>query len=77
VSTPVAIPRLAVSMTDGVLAEWHVADGAFVEAGEPLYLLETDKVETEVEAPVSGTLRVLGVAGERYDVGTVVGEIVQ
>jgi pyruvate/2-oxoglutarate dehydrogenase complex dihydrolipoamide acyltransferase (E2) component len=74
-STPVAIPRLGAAMTDGVLAEWRVADGAFVEAGAPLYLLETDKVETEIEAPASGMLKVLGVSGERYDVGTIIGEI--
>jgi pyruvate/2-oxoglutarate dehydrogenase complex dihydrolipoamide acyltransferase (E2) component len=75
VSTPVAIPLLGVAITDGVLAEWRVADGDFVEVGAPLYILETDKVETEIEAPASGTLRVLGTAGERYDVGTVIGVI--
>ena len=62
-------------MTEGSLAAWLVADGATVEAGHGLYILETDKVETEISAPVSGTLRIIGVTGETYEVGTVIGAI--
>jgi len=74
-ATPISIPKLGVSMTEGTLVEWLVADGAQVQAGEPLYRLETDKVENDVEAPVAGTVRATGVEGETYEVGTQVGTI--
>jgi pyruvate/2-oxoglutarate dehydrogenase complex dihydrolipoamide acyltransferase (E2) component len=73
--TEVRIPKLAVSMEEGTLTAWLVADGAAVEAGQPIYILATDKVETEIEAPVSGRLRQLKVADADYGVGEVIGSI--
>ena len=71
----VNIPRLGVAMTEGVLVEWLVDDGAAVDAGTPMYRLETDKVENEIEAPAAGTVRRLAEAGETYPVGTIVARI--
>jgi pyruvate/2-oxoglutarate dehydrogenase complex dihydrolipoamide acyltransferase (E2) component len=73
----IRIPKLAVSMTEGTLTEWLVEDGAAVAAGTPLYVLETDKVETEVEAPVAGTVRLLVGAGDTHPVGAVIAEVSQ
>lgn len=70
-----AIPQLGVTMTEGVLAEWLVADGTAVATGQPVYVLETEKTQTEIEAPADGTLSIMAQAGETYGVGTVVGEI--
>lgn len=75
-ATEILLPKLGFAMNDGLLAEWMVADGGQVTAGEPLFALESDKSVQEVEAPVSGTLRILKQPGETYDVGTVLGEIV-
>jgi 2-oxoglutarate dehydrogenase E2 component (dihydrolipoamide succinyltransferase) len=74
-TTPVVIPRLGMTMTEATLVEWVVADGASVEAGEVLYRLETDKVETDCEAATSGIVRHKVGPGEVYAVGTVIGEI--
>ena len=74
--TPVCIPKLGIGMAEGVLAEWLVGDGDRVEPGTPIYLLETDKVENEVEAVVSGTIRLGAEAGGTYPVGTQIAEIV-
>ena len=62
-------------MSEGTLAEWLVTDGQHVEVGDELYRLETDKVENDIEAPVAGTVRITGVEGEAYDVGTQIGSI--
>ena len=62
-------------MEEGILAEWLAEDGALVEAGSPLYALESDKSVQEVEAPASGTLRIVGQAGETYPVGELIGTI--
>ena len=66
---------LSMAMEEGVLSEWLVADGASVEAGAPLYSLESDKSVQEVEAPASGRLRVIGQVGETYPVGDLIGTI--
>ena len=50
-----------------------VADGGAVVEGEPLYSLESDKSTNEVDAPASGTLRILKEVGETYEVGTILG----
>lgn len=74
-ATEILLPKLGFSMNEGELVEWMVTDGAEVTAGAPLFALESDKSTNEVEAPASGTLKILKPAGETYEVGTVIGEI--
>ena len=73
--TEVVVPKLGFAMNEGQLAEWLVADGQTVTTGEPLYLLEAEKSNNEVEAPATGTLRILQPAGATYTVGTVLATI--
>jgi pyruvate/2-oxoglutarate dehydrogenase complex dihydrolipoamide acyltransferase (E2) component len=70
-----SIPRLGIGMTEGILNRWLVADGDHVEAGTAIYILETDKVENEVEAVVAGIITLMGEAGESYSVGSVIARI--
>ncbi len=74
-ATEIRIPKIGVSMTEATLAEWMVPDGATIEAGAILYALEMDKSTNEMEAPVSGTVRQIGAAGEVYEVGTLIATI--
>lgn len=74
-SLPICIPKLGVSMTEGTLVEWMVSDGQSVQAGDVLYRIETDKVENDVESPISGVIRIVGVEGETYAVGVHIGSI--
>lgn len=74
-ATEILLPKLGFSMSEGQLAEWLVADGGQAVEGEPLFSLESDKSLNEVEAPASGTLRILKEPGETYAVGTVLGVI--
>jgi pyruvate/2-oxoglutarate dehydrogenase complex dihydrolipoamide acyltransferase (E2) component len=74
-ATEVVLPKLGFSMNEGQVVEWLVADGAQVNEGDPLFLLEADKSTNEVEAPASGTLHIEADAGETYTVGTVLGYI--
>jgi pyruvate/2-oxoglutarate dehydrogenase complex dihydrolipoamide acyltransferase (E2) component len=75
-STTLTIPKLEMSMSEGTLAEWKVEDGAAVKEGDVIYILETNKTSRDIEAPASGTLHHRAPAGETYDVGTEIGEIV-
>ena len=71
----VKVPKLGMSMQEGELVEWLVSDGDTVVAGQPLYLLGTDKVEQEIESPAAGTVRLLAEVDTTYEVGEVLAEI--
>ena len=71
----IKIPAVGESITSGFLSEWSFEDGAAVNAGDILLILETDKISTEITAEVSGKLKILIPAGEEVEIGTVVGEI--
>lgn len=74
-SVEVLLPKLGFSMVEGLVAEWLVADGALVQAGMPLYVLESDKAAQEIEAPGSGRLKIIVGPGETHPVGTVLAAI--
>jgi len=74
-STSLTIPRLEMSMTEGILAEWLVPDGQDVQVGDPIYTLETEKAAQEIESPAAGRLVHKLPAGATYDVGVEIGEI--
>ena len=74
-TTDVLLPKIGFSMSEGQVQEWLAVDGAQVTEGEPLFTLESDKTVTEVEAPASGTLRILVQTEDVRPVGTVIGVI--
>ena len=73
--TEVRIPKIGMSATEMVLTEWMFADGETVSAGASLYIVETDKTTTEIEAQASGLLNVIGIEGQCYPVGTLIATI--
>lgn len=75
-STKLTIPKLEMSMSEGTLAEWKFENGAAVKEGDVIYVLETDKTARDIEAPASGTLIHSAAAGDTFDCGTEIGEIV-
>lgn len=75
-STQVLLPKIGFSMNEGTLSEWLVADGETVTEGQVLYALESDKSVQEIEAPASGTLKIIAQVGEVYQVGDVLAEII-
>jgi pyruvate dehydrogenase E2 component (dihydrolipoamide acetyltransferase) len=69
------MPKLGLTMTEGVLASWAVAVGDRVKAGDVLFTVETDKIATEIEAQGDGEILSLEARdGETYPVGAVLGE---
>lgn len=74
-ATEILLPKLGFSMTEATLTEWCAQDGATVEAGAPLYVIESEKSSNEVESPATGKLRIIKSVGEVYPVGEVLGVI--
>lgn len=74
-ASEIRIPKIGMSATELTLTEWMFADGEPVNMGEVIYTVETDKTASEIEAQDSGTLRIIGVEGESYAVGTLIGNI--
>jgi 2-oxoglutarate dehydrogenase E2 component (dihydrolipoamide succinyltransferase) len=54
--TPVTMPALGESVTEGTVTRWLKQVGDHVDADEPLLEVSTDKVDTEIPSPVAGTL---------------------
>ncbi|WP_418956662.1 2-oxoglutarate dehydrogenase, E2 component, dihydrolipoamide succinyltransferase [Streptomyces tritici] len=68
--TEVTLPALGESVTEGTVTRWLKSVGETVEADEPLLEVSTDKVDTEIPAPVSGVLLEITVAeDETAEVG--------
>jgi pyruvate dehydrogenase E2 component (dihydrolipoamide acetyltransferase) len=78
VATEVVIPMLGVTVEKGKIVEWLKTEGETVEKGESIFVVEADKVTTEVESPASGVLaKILLPAGEEVPVLTVVAVITE
>ena len=71
----VKIPAVGESITSGVVSAWHKKSGEFVNEGEPIFTLETDKVSTEIVAEKAGLLETKVPAGQEVKIGEVVATI--
>ena len=69
------MPKLGMEMTEALLSRWLVKDGETVQKDQPIYEIETEKVESEVVAPDRGKLNQIALAGETYEVGTLLGHL--
>lgn len=66
----ITVPSLGESATEVTVVEWLRSPGEWVDEGEPLVAVETDKVDTELPSPFGGTLReVLADAGATLPIG--------
>ena len=71
----VKIPAVGESISSGVVSVWHKKSGDYVNAGDPLFTLETDKVSTEIVAEKAGLLETTVAEGQEVKIGEVVATI--
>jgi pyruvate dehydrogenase E2 component (dihydrolipoamide acetyltransferase) len=77
-ATEVVLPMLGVTVENGTITEWLKAEGDRVEKGESLFVVEADKVTTEVESPASGILAKIFIpVGQEVPVLSLVGLITE
>lgn len=74
----VVMPKLGLTMTEGMIIEWKKKEGDQVKKGEILFLLETEKITYEVESPEEGTLgRIYVQVNETVPVGALVAHLLK
>lgn len=74
--TDVLMPQMGESIVEGTVTKWLKKVGDKVECDEPLLEISTDKVDSEVPSPITGTLTEMVVQeGETVEINTVVGRI--
>jgi pyruvate/2-oxoglutarate dehydrogenase complex dihydrolipoamide acyltransferase (E2) component len=75
-TTDVTMPQLGVSVVEGTVIRWLVAEGETVQADQPLCEVDTDKIVTDIPSPQAGTLiEILVHEGGTVPVGAVLGRI--
>jgi pyruvate dehydrogenase E2 component (dihydrolipoamide acetyltransferase) len=74
-ATEFLMPKLGLTMEEGTITEWLVADGDEVRAGAAVLVIETDKTETEVESAGSGRLSIEAGVGDTAACGERIGWI--
>jgi pyruvate dehydrogenase E2 component (dihydrolipoamide acetyltransferase) len=69
----IVMPQLGLTMEEGAVTSWLKNPGEWVEKGDALFTVETDKVEMEVESMGRGYLSEVQVAlGQTVKVGTLI-----
>ncbi len=53
----ISMPKLGLTMTEGIITEWLKREGDHVKKGEPLFEVMTEKINIEIESPYSGILK--------------------
>lgn len=75
-ATDVILPVLGMAQDTGKIVEWLKNEGEYVNEGEPLVVIETDKAAVDLEAPASGILaRITAAAGDEVPVAQVIAVI--
>jgi pyruvate dehydrogenase E2 component (dihydrolipoyllysine-residue acetyltransferase) len=71
--TKVIMPQMGESIFEGTLTKWLKNPGDTVKRDEPLFEISTDKIDSEIPSPASGTLqKVLVQEGQTVEINTVV-----
>ncbi|MEQ8483757.1 MAG: dihydrolipoamide acetyltransferase family protein [Pseudomonadales bacterium] len=73
--TEIYLVKVGMNMTEGVVEEWYIPDGEQVQKGDLLYRLETEKVNLDVDAELTGTVKHVVPEGIAMKPGDVVGYI--
>src|SRR4249919_698761 len=72
----VVMPQMGVSVSEGTITKWLKQEGEVIAADEPLLEISTDKVDTEIPSPGTGTVQqILVPEGETVEVGTLLATI--
>ena len=64
-ATEIVMPKLGLTMTEGLINNWLVKEGDTVAAGQPVLEISSEKLTSDVEAPSAGViLKIISQAGD-------------
>jgi len=73
---PIYMPKFGLTMTEGLIVEWLKKEGDQVNEGDALLTVQTEKVDTDINAPATGTLvSIQYEAGDEAPVGEIIAYI--
>jgi 2-oxoglutarate dehydrogenase E2 component (dihydrolipoamide succinyltransferase) len=72
---PIIVPAAGESITSATVAAWSVTNGSYIKKGEVMVTLDTDKVSTELEAEVAGTIKIEVSEGSEVAIGATLGTL--
>ncbi|MDG2306940.1 MAG: alpha/beta fold hydrolase [Candidatus Binatia bacterium] len=76
--TPIAMPKLGITMEEGTVVEWPYAVGDRVEKGKVVLIIESEKAEIEIEAAEAGVIRHYYVeSGDTVPCGTLLAAVTE
>ncbi len=71
----IRVPKWGLSMEEGTVAVWHIAEGDTFEEGQDICEIETSKIANVLEAPFSGRLhKIIAHPGTTLPVQAVIGD---
>src|SRR3954471_2069104 len=72
----IPMPEMGESVTEGIVLEWHVAEGDAVKEGDTIVEVSTDKVDAEVPAPMDGVVtKIVAQVDDEVPVGAPLAEM--
>jgi 2-oxoglutarate dehydrogenase E1 component len=72
----IPMPEMGESVTEGIVLEWHVAEGDAVKEGDTIVEVSTDKVDAEVPAPMDGVItKIVAQVDDEVPVGAPLAEM--
>src|SRR5437763_578308 len=72
----ITMPQMGESVSEGTVLTWHKKEGDWIDKGETVVEVSTEKIDPEVPAPASGKLaKIVAQEDETVAVGDVLGEI--
>src|SRR5215218_9911762 len=72
----ITMPEMGESVTEGIVLEWHVAEGDAVKEGDTVVEVSTDKVDAEVPAPMDGVItKLVAAVDDEVPVGAPLAEM--
>ena len=72
----ILMPKWGLTMEEGTIISWEMEVGDEIEVGDVIGVVETEKVEVDLESPVAGVVtRILVAEGETVDVGVVLATV--
>src|SRR3954466_9689289 len=76
VAVQISMPEMGESVTEGIVLEWHVAEGDTVSEGDTVVEVSTDKIDAEVPAPADGVItKLLAEVDDEVKVGQLLAEM--